>query len=68
MTLEKYTTEVKTEFVKLLKLSDDKVDAYFKEKDTKDYILLAYKHFESGNTISNAYNPRAVASCLNMLY
>lgn len=63
-----YVDEVKNLFRKSNALSDEIIDEYFEEKDTRDYLILAYKNYISGDSISNAYFPQAVAYCLDMMY
>lgn len=65
---EDYFDEVRNLFKKCNMLSDEIIDEYFEEKDTRDYLILAYKNYISGDSISNAYFPQAVAYCLDMMY
>ena len=65
---EDYVDEVRNLFKKCNMISDEILDEYFEEKDTRDYLILAYKNYISGDSISNAYFPQAVAYCLDMMY
>ena len=63
-----YVDEVRNLFKKCNMISDEIIDEYFEEKDTRDYLILAYKNYISSDSISNAYFPQAVAYCLDMMY
>ena len=65
---EDYVDEVKNLFRKSNALSDEIIDEYFEEKDTRDYLILAYTNYISVDSISNSYFPQAVAYCLDMMY
>lgn len=62
MTLAEYTAEVRKNFP-MGKKSKADVDAFFNEKETKDYILDGYNN----QSMAEA-TPKAVASCLDMMY
>ena len=62
MTLEEYTAEVRKNFPVGAKSKAD-VDAFFKEKETLDYIRDGY----NDRSMAEA-SPKAVANCLDMLY
>lgn len=64
---EDYVDIVKREFKKCIRLSDKLINEYFEEKDTIDYLKLAYSYYVSGD-LYNAYNPIAVANCLDIMY